>query len=242
MQKCLIAIVAIFAASAAVAASNDFATTGCAKFGQKEFSFAADAASIPADDIEWLKTSLINWVASGERFKPGETVQIGPIVLKTRLASDGTLRLLEPDMKSMPFNYVDSVTATLRLVRRQKDTVESVGTRDSVAFAPLHLPLMVSSDALNASALVLLRDTAEVPGTGWVILNANSLLPADKVEYSAMSVYEAILSRPEIAKFLALPTGYQVVVAGDKDFTISKDGAEIMPKEGSYLDRIRNAP
>jgi hypothetical protein len=228
-------------ATTANAAPKEFVTSACAKFGQPEFSFSVEQGSVPDVDIAWLKSTLEGWVASGERFKPGETIQLGSVLLKTTLAKDGTLRLLEPDMASMPIEYVDSMARTLKLTRRQKDTVESVADASAIVFAPLHEPLMISTGALDAKTLGLFRDTKEVPGTGWVIFDVDSKLPDDKVEYSPMSVYEAVLRRPEIAGFLALPSGYQVALMGARNFVISKDGIDVAPAKGSYLDLLLKA-
>jgi hypothetical protein len=238
MSRLLGALAVGLLATMAVAAPKVFVTTECSKHGQREFSFSLEPGSVPDADIGWLKSTLENWVASGERFKPEETIQLGSVLLKTTLAKDGTLHLLEPDMVSMPIDYVDSVARTLMLTRRQKDTVESVADANATLFAPLHEPLMISSDAMTAKTLGLFRDTKEIPGTGWVVFNVDSKLPEDKVEYSPMSVYEAVLKRPEIAGFLALPSGYQVAVVSAKEFVISKDGNEVVPVKGSYLDRL----
>jgi len=53
-----------------------------------------------------------------------------------------------------------------------------------------------------------------------------------------MSVYEAMLKRPEILDFLALPDQFAVVVSGRRKFEIFKDGSPVVPLSGSYLEAL----
>ncbi|GAA6129641.1 hypothetical protein NBRC116187_00010 [Halopseudomonas sabulinigri] len=233
---------AILAAAVSSATLEEHVTSKCGKYGEPEFVFSVGPASVVTGDASWLITSLEAMVASGERFKPGEILLIGPVPLKVEAASNGRLRLLEPDMKAMPFNYVDSVGATLNMVRRQKDAVQSLDANASPDFAPLHLPLLVSSDALQARVILMRRDSSLQMGTNWVLMDAESKLSADELTFRPMSVYEAMLQRPEIHDFLALPDGYSVAVSGQRDFVILKGDQTATPVKGSYLFGLQATP
>jgi hypothetical protein len=73
---------------------------------------------------------LADWIdqrsASGEEFRDGHTVQIGWMVTRLR-AVEGGLIVMEPDFRSFPVQWVDSVERTLMDQRRQVYALDSVG-------------------------------------------------------------------------------------------------------------------
>lgn len=236
IKKLLGLIFAAGAADSAVAA-QDFSTTQCGRFGQPEFVFSLEDGPLNEEDAKWFLATLEGMVAAGGRFKPGETLLVGPVLLKMEMAEDGKLRLLEPDMKAMPFKYVPSVARTLRIVRKQRYTADSLGVTDAMRFAPLHLPLLVTHNALQAPVIYMMRMDVQSFGTGWILSDAQSRT-VQKDELRPMSVYEAALQRPEIMDFLVLPEQFSVAVASRKKFDIFKDGSPVRPLKGSYLEQV----
>lgn len=233
-KKILAPLLAVFLVPGANAA-QEYATKHCADFGQPEFVFSSGEGALVEADAQWLLSGLEEMVASGSRFKADETILIGPVLLKLEASQGNRLRLLEPDMKSMPFKYVDSVGRTLNIVRRQRDTAESIGATRQLSFAPLNQPLLMTRDALKAPFVLMMRHT-RAGGTGWVLSNAQSSKSIAEEELQAMSVYEATLMRPEILDFLALPDAYTIVVGQRSEFTIFMDGKPVEPRKGSYLE------
>jgi hypothetical protein len=178
-------------------------------------------------------------VASGERFAAGETMLLGGMMVKFEAAPDGRLRLTEPDMQSMPITFVDSMAKTMYLLRCQTDTVKSFGT-DNPDFAPVHRPLLITGAALQGGPLRLVRRAGDAQLTGWAVSHADGETAGDAT-YRPMSVYEAMLKRPELSCFLALPKDYEVVTSGAGEFVVSKAGVALDPVEGSFLDYVRKA-
>lgn len=237
MLKRLLGLVLAAGSVGNAMATKDFSTVNCAKFGQPEFVFTVEDGSLGEKDAQWFRSTLEEMVAAGERFKSGETLLLGPVLLRLEATEGGKLQVFEPDMKSMPFKYVPSVAKTLRIVRTQRYAADSLGVTDSMRFSPLHLPLLVSRNALQAPHILMMRSSSLGSGTGWVLSDAQGKSTANE-DLQAMSVYEAALQRPEIMDFLALPEQFSIVIASRKRFEIFKDGTPIKPLEGSYLDRL----
>ena len=208
------------------------------KFGQPEFVFSVDDGLLSDADVQWFRSALEGMVAAGEKFKAGQTLLVGPVLLRLEAAEGGRLRVLEPDMKSMPFKYVPSVSNTINMVRRQRYTADSLGATRDISFAPLHLPLLVTQDALKAPMILMMRNSREGMGTGWVLSDAQSKRSLAEEKLQAVSVYEAVLQRPELVDFLALPDQFSVLVVSRKQFSVFKDGKPVEPAAGSYLDRL----
>ncbi|MGW8390587.1 immunity protein Imm33 domain-containing protein [Pseudoduganella sp. HUAS MS19] len=216
-------------------AAQDYSTTQCAKYGQPEFVFSVDDGSLGEKDAQWFRATLEGMVADGEKFKAGETLLVGPVPLKLESADGGKLRVLEPDMKSIPFKFVPSVARTLRIVRRQRYAADSLGAASAMRFAPLHHPLMVTPGALKAPAIIMIRAKKQDGITGWVLTDLENK-NRTKDDLEVISVYEAMLQRPDIMDFLALPEQFSVVVSSRTKFEIFKDGSPVEPRKGSYLD------
>src|SRR5690242_5545186 len=112
-MRAIVAVLVGLTLAAGEIHAAEFRTTQCGKYGQPEIVFQAQTASIPDVDREWLTRTLEEMVASGSRFKAGETLQLGWMVNRFEQGEGGTLRLQEPDMKSMPIAFIDRVDNTL---------------------------------------------------------------------------------------------------------------------------------
>ncbi|MES2039039.1 MAG: hypothetical protein V4495_14485 [Pseudomonadota bacterium] len=240
LKKTLHALLVASALIGNSALAEDYATTACSQYGQPEFVFSSGPQKLIAADVAWFKKVLEDMVASGEKFKDAETILVGSMVLKIAVTKDGTYRLLEPDMKSMPIKFVDSIATTLKIIRRQRETVASLDGTEVPDFSPLTGFLLIEENALQAPAMVMSRHNAKrLGGTGWVLSDATKK-PANTTEkMQAMSVYEAILYRPDMLDFLALPEGYTVFVKNRRDFTLAKEGKPMQVRKGSYLDLLK---
>lgn len=237
MLKKLPGLILIAAFIGSAAAAQDYSTTQCTKYGQPEFVFSVDDGSLSEKDAQWFRTTLEEMVAAGEKFKAGETLLVGPVPLKLEAAEGGKLRVLEPDMKSIPFKFVPSVARTLKILRRQRYAADSLGATKSIRFAPLHHPLMVTPGALKAPSIIMIRAKKQNGITGWVLTDLENKSNS-KDDLEPISVYEAMLQRPAIMDFLALPEQFSVVVSSRKKFEIFKDGSPVEPRKGSYLDLL----
>jgi hypothetical protein len=109
-------------------------TTTCARNRHPEFRVCYDPSIIIDPDIGCFLESLEWAVANGERYSGGQTFQIGWMVTMIQENDEGTLSILEPDMKQMPIAWIDSVNHTLVHLRRQKDVCESVLPAQELSF------------------------------------------------------------------------------------------------------------
>jgi hypothetical protein len=220
-------------------AAAEFRTTQCAKYGQPEISFEVKSESIPAADRQWLIESLESMVASGSRFKPGETVQLGWMVDRIEKGPDETLRLQEPDMRSMPIAFVDSVDNTLMQLRAQKDTAESFAEKISPAFPSLREAILVPPRYLMGPVFSLERHAPEDSDSGWVMVSRGHVPGKDEfANYRRMSLYEFALAQPSLIHLLALPPG--TVVNEDRDGTRSYFFSDkpLTLRADSYLQQL----
>ena len=77
--------------------------------------------------LHWFLGWIESEVSGGRRFLPEQTVQVGWSVLEIRQRNDGALGFLEPDFRSIPVRFVDSVSNTLLHLLVQKSAAESLG-------------------------------------------------------------------------------------------------------------------
>lgn len=225
----------------ASAAAEEYVTTECAKHGQPEFIFSSGGRKLIPSDINGFKLIFEDMVASGSRFKDGETLLVGSMILKIEATKDGKLRLLEPDMKSIPIKFVDSVATTIILMRRQRDAVLSLDPLAIPKYASIVEPLLVAPNALKAEVIVMQRVTDKSAGSGWIITDAKTKSSANETKFEAMSVYEAILKRSDITDFLAFPSEYQVQLMSRREFALFKESVPIEAIKNSYLFLLNSA-
>jgi hypothetical protein len=235
LLKKLLGSLALGLSQAAVGAT--YYTAKCAQYGHPEFQVSVSDKAIPRVDVDWFLSTLESMVAAGERFKPGETIQIGWIIAKAELGDKGALRLLEPDMKTIPVKFVDSMDATVRHLRAQKDSVESVLPASSLLFPSLSQSVVVHVQYKQAQKLVLERLSPRGSDSGWWLSDlADASAAKDPTRFAKISLYQLALDRPDLVKFFAFPVGVQVVI--DRRIGVLKDGAELPIKPGSFVDLL----
>jgi hypothetical protein len=120
-----------------------FKTANCQKYNHSEFFFSCDTQIILQIDVDWLISFLEGEVQKGIKFSDGETMQLGWMLTKLQLMDDGYLHILEPDMKEIPIQFIDSVTNTLRHFRHQGDIVESCYERSQVNYPSIRAGIIV---------------------------------------------------------------------------------------------------
>ncbi|MFL9862243.1 hypothetical protein PQR72_42105 [Paraburkholderia madseniana] len=139
--------------------------------------------AIPAQDIGWLLLFFEQRVADGERFRGGETLQIGWMLTMLQHGAADFLRIMEPDMRAVPIKFIDSVDSTLKHLRNQKDVVGSVTPSREPDFPSLPQSAVVHVEYKNSCRLLLTRDPAHETDSGWSltdILGNNRHPPADE--------------------------------------------------------------
>lgn len=223
------------ASQTALAATHT--TTKCKQFGHPEFQISVSSKAIPEVDIVWLLSWLEKRVAAQERFKAGETIQIGWMITKLQAAPGGTLIVTEPDMKSVPIKFIDSLDNTLKQLRSQKDSLESLGKSFELAFPSLQQSVVVHKNYKTTNRVLLDRASPVGDDSGWWVSDLNdkggNQTPKNFVK---ISLFQLALDRPDLVKFFAFPPGLQVVV--DSRIGVLKDGKEIPLVEGSFLSQL----
>ncbi|CAE6837621.1 hypothetical protein [Paraburkholderia nemoris] len=194
--------------------------------------------AIPGVDITWLLGFIESYIASGIRLNIGETMQIGWMLVRIEQGRAGALRLTEPDMKSFPVNFIDSVDRTLLHLRNQNDVVRSLSPVIDPHFPSLRQSAVVHVNYKHATALSLKRKVAEGASSGWVITDTeDSAGSCDPARFLTTSLYQLGMDRPELIKFFALPPMLEVSINNHRTCVCGPNGAlSLIP--GSYLSEL----
>ncbi|SIO68117.1 immunity protein Imm33 domain-containing protein [Paraburkholderia phenazinium] len=213
-------------------------TTGCKRFDHPECEIRVSNPAIPKVDITWLLGFIESYIASGTRLNIGETMQIGWMLVRIEEGRAGALRLTEPDMKSFPVNFVDSVDRTLVHLRNQNDVVRSLSPAIDPHFPSLRQSAVVHVNYKHAASVSLKRKVVEGVSSGWVITDTeDSAGLRDPARLLTTSLYQLGLDRPELIKFFALPPMVEVSIDNRRTRVCGPNG-EISLIPGSYLSEL----
>lgn len=210
-------------------------TTNCSKHDHPEFRVSFEE-SIPIEDAQWLVRILEESVRDGARYTDGELIDLGIMLLRIGLGDDGLFQIEEPDFQESPISWTVGVTRSLRLLRLQKDTTESVQLGDRIDFTALCHSLLTGVDVdATMEEFVMERANPEDNDSGWFIGRIDSTLDYnDPSNLRRVSVYEAIVSWPRASWFLAMPSGVRIESSSER-LLIYYQGRERTPSEGSFL-------
>jgi hypothetical protein len=165
-------------------------------------------------------------------------MQIGWMLVRIEEGRAGTLRLTEPDMKSFPINFIDSIDRTLVHLRNQNDVVRSLSPAIDPHFPWLRQSAVVHVNYKHATSVSLKRKVAEGARSGWVITDTeDSAGLRDPARFLTTSLYQLGLDRPELIKFFALPPMLEVLTDNRRTRVCGRSGAlSVIP--GSYLSEL----
>jgi hypothetical protein len=212
-------------------------TKTCGEHDHPEFSLHADE-NFPGHVDEFL-TWLESEVSAGKQFLPDQTIQVGWSQLKIFQREDGTLGLLEPDFKSMPIVFVDSVSHTLRHMLLQKSVVESLGLEDRLDIPLLTKSAVICNNFGTSTEIFLSRTSAMGFDSGWFLgcFSAGHNHQSGE-NLRRISLYEAAVRLDErIIPYLGLPSGLEIVI-GDSAPRFAFRGKNLKPN--SYLEKKFN--
>ncbi|HUJ63558.1 MAG TPA: hypothetical protein VLX92_33895 [Kofleriaceae bacterium] len=228
---------------------HSFVTTGCAKFGHRELTIQL----VEPPPIPNLQRMLLGYfeheVASGSRFLPGETLQLGWATLRICERSDGTFGVQERELVPRP-EWREAVDRALCDAWFQKEIAASVGLADELAFPRQDEAILVSSCADGTMAHVLLRlPITELPPnvSGWTLRCAAD---HEHGEPTLVPLLAVAALHPAFVQFLALPHGVTVTTTFRPksnapvgmlriDPHVYRDGAELAASPGSYLAALQ---
>jgi hypothetical protein len=214
-------------------------TGKCHVKGHPEFTLAYDPRRALELDVRWYAGVLEQMVASGSRFKSGDSMQLGWSTARVTALPDGTLALEEYDLKGMPPKRQAGVTESLRVLRLQKDTLESVLPVKSLASPSLAHSCIVCTRLASSISFIMQRDAVEGEVSGWFLGCADSSHDHNAVaNLKKVSLYEAIVAHCRAAlPFLAFPPGAVIGMQGDPTFFLN--GEQLPIRQGSFLDRAQ---
>ncbi len=214
-----------------------FKTYNCYKLEHPEFCITCDPNIIPDIDADWILNFLEGEVKRGVKFTTNETIQIGGTINQFKMMEDRHLHVLEPDFKSVPIIFIDSTTSTLKYLRQQKDIAHSIRKNIEVSYVSILKSIAVGKTYKNATSFFLSREETEDSFSGYFFRN----LQTDNDEYTLVSLYEFACNRPDLVKFLGLPSQYGVhKILGD-DFRIINEERDVPLRPGSFLDLINRS-
>lgn len=217
---------------------TEFHTTHCAEHQHPEFTIRF-LREVPVPGLEKMLLGYFeNAVASGTRFKPGQTVQLGWATLRLTQREDGTLGVLEPDLKT-ELKWIESVDQSLLETWRQKEVLDSVGLLERANYPRQALQAIVCSQVWDAPAFMLGRTAPSTPtDSGWFVGCMDEAHDHQHAEaLSVVPLIEIAVKVPPLTQFFALPEGSDVVVTGPGRVRarVFFEGEELQPRESSYL-------
>jgi hypothetical protein len=192
------------------------ATSNCKRHNHSEFQIRVSNGAVPAVDISWLLQHFEQRVAQGERFRSGESLQIGWMLTMLADGPGNLLRVLEPDMAAVPVKFFDSVDATLMHLRSQRDVVQSLPPPIEPEFPSLRQSVVVHLNYKKANRVLLTRSSAvNEADSGWWLTDLDDQDGSqDPTHFAKTSLYQLGIDRADLIKFFAVPVGLQVVVDG----------------------------
>ncbi|MCJ8313866.1 MAG: hypothetical protein HRU38_17380 [Saccharospirillaceae bacterium] len=199
----------------------------------KQIFFEITENSIPDTDINWFREYLDSSMLEGSQFKEGQTIQLGSYLIKLETI-DNKLTLLEPELKGNVFNFVPGVNNTLRILRNQKDVVESIKMDGLLPdFADMAQPIIVSGDYKNSHLFNITHEAPTETDSGWFFADKNN-----ESDTKMISIFEFFTARPELIQFFAIPQGTSIFKVESGEIIPVKDGNQIETKDGSYLSEL----
>jgi hypothetical protein len=213
-------------------------TTLCHKYGHPEFLLQIHDESVAASRIDWLLNWLQREVTNGKKFLPDQIVQIGWSLLKVFPRENGTLGLLEPDFKSLPINFVDSVSNTLLHLLLQKSVAESLGLERDLNLPSLQHAAILCDKFGTRTEVFLSRVAPVKADSGWFFGCDDARHNHEITEnLRRVSLYEAAVKIDErIIPYLGLPEGIEIRAHNSAPhFFLNGKALEI--KQNSYLHK-----
>ncbi|PLS19259.1 hypothetical protein CVD28_02275 [Bacillus sp. M6-12] len=134
---------------------------------------------------------------------------------------DGVFSVLSPDHISNPFKETtEDLSLSLFVQVQQNEVLKKAKIQgESVSFQDT---ILVHKDALKSDSLCLERMDGRQSGeSGWFIgtLDDTDSSSTTENDFKQIYVYELLHSKPELMKFLSLPTGCLVVLE-NKEITV----------------------
>ena len=198
------------------------------------FTFQVDDR--PADFIvEWFCKWLQSYIAGGADISDGQTLQVGYTLIRCSIDSQ-ILRLESPEFISMPIQWHANLGPALQLLGWHKYVPESCSLESDI---PRFGQTAIVGQ--NYDSLPMFGNRLEATGvndSGWFF---GSMLDDvdnnDPDQLSEISLYEAMISIPNMAPYLSLPTDCQVLFKSPTP-ELLKGYERLVIEPGSMIDLL----
>lgn len=208
----------------------DFRTSGCERFDQKEIvlHLSDEAGMSPT----WLLDYFTTEVASGRRFKAGETVQIGWMITMLKENREGDLEVWEPRFGPVPIQWMRGINKTIRHVILQNSVCEMVH-QEPVYASLQHAGNVAFSFWRVKDAFFMSRVEPVGRASGWQFSSERR----DEYFEKLHSLFEVASRVPLIIPFLALPPG-ATVERNREEIRIEFRGLQVSSGDHDLLRRL----
>jgi len=216
----------------------EITSTGCGKFHHPEFRLRFDDHAAAERDARELVACLERHVATRRLIRSGDSFSYGWVDLHFEQVGEDLLAVQEPDFRTWPIQYTDSVTHSLCHLQWQKECAATLSI-DGQATPAMGQTAAICSRIGNNSAFFMERHSALPPSSGWTISCAEPV--HDHIHDSNMlrvSLYEIVTRfHMPIAAFLGLPPGTKVLNS-PRGLWIACNGRSHQIRHGSFLHRL----
>jgi hypothetical protein len=147
------------------------------------------------------------------------------------------LALREPDMRSMPIQWVPGITHTLRQKMLQVFMLDSVSLRDEMQIPSIRQSLVVCTGYKAREFFMARSKGASESDSGWFVGCLDGEHDHnDPSNLRCVSLYEAYLGQRGIQGFVTFPEGTAVVVDSTNGLSILREGEPLGIVRGGFLD------
>ena len=178
-------------------------------------SFAFETDESPADFIvDWFSDWLENYVSNGAEISDGQTLQVGYTLVQCNVLGK-SLRLQAPDFSSMPITWTPNMGPAFQIIGWHKYVPENFSFTPNIP--TLQQTVIVGRDY---DQLPMFGNRLAPTGTndsGWFFGSTREDVDNnDPEQLNVISLYEALLSAPQMLPYLSMPTDCQIMFSSDK--------------------------
>jgi hypothetical protein len=212
-------------------------TSRCEQFGHPEFVLEVDASHVPDIYTRNLAETIEGMVADGSAFRPGETFQIGWMLTRVQAQGPRHLTLHEPDMRSMPIQWIPGVTHTLRQKMLQVFMLDSVALRHQMQIPSICQSLIACTRYTEGDFFMTRSESNSDRDSGWFVGCLDGGHDHNEAaNLRCISLYEAYLGQRGIQGFVTFPVGASIIFDRKQGMTILIGDNPLSIVAGSFLD------
>lgn len=190
------------------------------------------------EDIDLFYNYICKSVSEGVKYKNGQTLQLGWNILQFFQLDNELISLKELDMTGIPSQYSPEITNTIKYLRQQKDSLESLDTNEEINFPSIIQSVIVCNNFYNTKDFFITRDIPNDRDSGWFFGCSDPNHNHNLIENISLdSLYVSSCKRKSLIKYLALPIGWTLIFKDNKrEKILNRTGNEVKIIKGSYLD------